>query len=94
MYDFKPQYIHHREKEIERQRREQRIAFALRNQPDTSTSIANDSVTFQKNHYTSMEDALKELDVLFSLSSLNLMRSIEKIVQRIGAVLKQHKRTF
>ena len=61
MYDFKPQYIHHREKEIERQRREQRIAFALRNQPDTSTSIANDSVTFQKNHYTSMEDALKEV---------------------------------
>ena len=52
MYDFKPQYIHHREKEIERQRKEQRIAFALRNQPDTSKSIANDSVTFQKNHYT------------------------------------------
>ena len=61
MYDFKPQYIHHREKEVERQRKEQRIAFALRNQPDTSTSIANDSVTFQKNHYTSMEDALKEV---------------------------------
>ena len=61
MYDFKLQYIHHREKEIERQRKEQRIAFALRNQPDTSTSIANDSVTFQKNHYTSMEDALKEV---------------------------------
>ena len=61
MYDFKPEYIHHREKEIERQRKEQRIAFALRNQPDTSTTIANDSMTFQKKHYTSMEDALKEV---------------------------------
>ena len=61
MYDFKPTYLHHREKEIERQRKEQRIQFALRNEPNTSTSIANDSVTFQLNHYTSMEDALREV---------------------------------
>lgn len=61
MCDFKPTYLHHREKEIERQRKEQRIQFALTNEPNTSTSIAKDSVTFQQNHYSSMEDALKQV---------------------------------
>ena len=50
-----------RKQEEERKRRQQRIDFALRNEPNNSTSVANDTVTFQKKHYTSMSDALAEV---------------------------------
>ena len=60
-YDFTPTYIHHRQKEEERKRKQQRIDFAMRNEPNSSTTVASDTVTFQKKHYHSMEDALKEV---------------------------------
>ena len=50
-----------RQQEEERKRRQQRIDFALRNEPNNSTSVAKDTVTFQKKHYTSMSDALNEV---------------------------------
>ena len=58
---FTPHYINAHQQEVERKRKEQRINFALRNQPNNSSSIAKDSVTFQQNHYSSMEDALKQV---------------------------------
>lgn len=50
-----------RQQEEERKRRQQRIDFALRNEPNTSTSVASNTVTFQKKHYSSMSDALAEV---------------------------------
>ena len=61
MNEFVPTYIHHRQKEEERLRKQQRIDFAMKNEPNTSTSVASDTVTFQKKHYHSMEDALREV---------------------------------
>ena len=38
-----------RQQEEERKRRQQRIDFALRNEPNTSTSVASNTVTFKRN---------------------------------------------
>ncbi len=56
-----PPYLHQQERDKERLRKEQRIQFALRNEPNTSSRVAKDSVTYQKQHMKSMEDALKEV---------------------------------
>lgn len=60
-HDFTPLYISKREKELEKKRAAERIAFAMRNEPNTTTQVASDSVTFQKQHYASMTDALAEV---------------------------------
>ena len=39
----------------------QRLDFVLKNEPNSSTKVASDTVTFQKKHYTSMADALNEV---------------------------------
>ncbi len=61
MTDFVPTYIHHRQKEEELKRRKQRLDFAFRNQPNSSTQVASDSITFNKKHRQSMADALEEV---------------------------------
>ena len=60
-HDFTPLYISQREKELEKKRAAQRVAFALRNEPNTSTAVASETVAFQQKHYSSMSDALAEV---------------------------------
>ena len=61
MNEFLPTYLHHKHKEEERLRRQHRIDFALRNEPNHTTQVASDTVTFQKKHYQSMSDILAEV---------------------------------
>ena len=49
-----------RRQEQERRRKQQRIDYEMRKQGSSNT-LANDSVTFQQKHYSSMTDALKEV---------------------------------
>ena len=49
------------EQEIERKRKQKRAEYLEQTMPNTSTSIANDTVTFQHKHYSSMADALNEV---------------------------------
>lgn len=58
---FIPTYLHHRQKQEEQRRTEERRNFNLQNIPNTSTQVASNSVTFQKKHLSSMSDALKEV---------------------------------
>ena len=58
---FKPHYMTAHEQEIERKRKQKRAEYLQQTMPNTSTSIANDTVTFQHKHYSSMADALKEV---------------------------------
>ena len=59
--DFIPTYLHHRQRQIEKERLEQRKQYNLQNVPNTSTNVASNSVTFQQKHLRSMSDALKEV---------------------------------
>ncbi len=56
-----PPHLHQRNREVERQRKEQRIQMAMKTQPNHSSKVASDEVTYQKQHMRSMEDALKEV---------------------------------
>ena len=61
MTNFTPTYLHHRQREEEKIRQQQRIDFALRNKPNNSTSVASDTITFTKKHKQSMSNALAEV---------------------------------
>ena len=56
-----PPNVHQRQRQIEEERRNQRIQMALKTQPNLSSTVAQDSITYQKDHRQSMEDALKEV---------------------------------
>ena len=50
-----------RKQEEERQRKQQRIDFALKSIPEVATQVASHEVSYKKQHYQSMSDALKEV---------------------------------
>ena len=50
-----------RRQEEERQRKQQRIDFALKSIPEVATQVASHEVSFTKKHYQSMTDALTEV---------------------------------
>ena len=50
-----------RKQEEERQRKQQRIDFALKSIPEFATQVASNEVSYKKQHYQSMSDALKEV---------------------------------
>ncbi|MDC1022977.1 hypothetical protein OAR00_00315 [Alphaproteobacteria bacterium] len=59
--NFIPTYLHHRQRQEELRRTEERRNFNLQNVPNNSTQVASQSVTFQKKHLQSMSDALKDV---------------------------------
>ena len=56
-----PPNLHQRQLEEEKRRREQRLQMAMKNQPNTSSSVSTQNLTYQKRHMNSMVDALKEV---------------------------------
>ena len=50
-----------RKQQEERNRKQQRIDHALKNIPEVATQVASHEVSYKKQHYKSMSDALKEV---------------------------------
>ena len=61
MESLVPPYLQKRKQDEERLRKQQRIDYAMKTIPSSSTQVANDNITYKKGHAKSMMDALKEV---------------------------------